>query len=286
MKRWRILNSQRARDRFTVILSYSFLIVLSVIAVFPLFWMFSSALRPSNEIWMFPPRLLPSALSFKYYERIMTYTGFLQNLKNSVIISLSTTALAILFSVAAGYSISRFRYKGRKFLSRVILVAYMFPPVLLIIPLFKIMVNVGLINTRIGLIIAQLAFAFPYAAWLLNAYFSTIPKELEEAAYVDGCGPVGALTRIIIPLAAPGIVAAAIFSFILSWRDFLFSFIIASEPSIRPLSVGLYEQVGGELMVWGDIMAWSSLMTLPILLFFILLQKQIVYGLTAGAVKG
>jgi len=162
----------------------------------------------------------------------------------------------------------------------------MFPPIFFLIPLFKILYSIGLIDTKIGLTIAFLAWSFPYATWLLIAYFSTIPKELEEAALIDGASHFGAFLRIVLPLASPGIAAAAIFCFINAWRDFLFALVLSSTDRSKTLAVGLYEQLWGEVMIWPDILTWSALMTLPILIFFLFLQKQIIYGLTAGAVKG
>jgi multiple sugar transport system permease protein len=135
-------------------------------------------------------------------------------------------------------------------------------------------------------ILCQLTICFPYCTWLLRAYFGSIPLELEESAAIDGAHPLMCLIRIIVPLATPGIVAAAIFSFIASWREFLYSFVIATDQKMHPLAIGLWHQAGADIMIWGDIMAWCALMVIPILIFFLLLQKQIVYGLTAGSVKG
>jgi len=282
----RLIPTRRLTHALLPAARYSVLSVMAIVSVFPFFWMFSSSLRPPQEVWLFPPKLFPSRLSLGYMERIILHNTFVNNLLNSLIISLSVTILAITFSIAAGYSISRFKYRGRRLIARLILIAYMFPPVLLIIPMFRVMAELHLVNTRIGLIIAQLAFCFPYATWLLDAYFTTIPRELDEAAGIDGASPLGALVRIIIPLAGPGIVAATVFSFILSWNDFIFSLVLATAAEIRPLAIGLYQQSGGDLMVWGDIMAWSGLMTLPIFVFFLALQKQFIYGLTAGSIKG
>lgn len=274
------------RNRFGILSSYLFVIVASFVAVFPLFWMFSSALRPPEELFVFPPRLFPSRLSLTYYARILLENTFIRNLFNSLIITISTTAISIVLSVLAAYSLSRGKYRGKNLIASVILIAYMFPPSLLMVSLFRILTQVGLVGTRLGVILCQLTICFPYSTWLLRAYFASIPKELEESAFIDGAGPLYCLRVIILPLAMPGIVAALVFSFIASWREFLYSFIIATRTSMHPLSIGLWIQAGGDNMVWGDIMAWSSLMVVPILLFFLLMQKQIVYGLTAGSVKG
>lgn len=162
----------------------------------------------------------------------------------------------------------------------------MFPPIFFIIPLFKILNLLKLINTKIGITLSFLAWAFPYSTWLQIAYFSTLPRELEEAAYIDGAGHMSTFLRIVVPLAKPGIVAAGVFCFISAWTDFMFAFVLSSTTRSKTLAVGLFEQLGGEVMLWPDILTWSFLMTVPVVLFFLIFQKQFISGLTAGAVKG
>ena len=275
------------KKRGVLILCYVFLIILTLWAVFPFYWIFSSVLRVPEDVFKVPPDLIPRSFSLHNVKNIFDkYTGFLTYLGNSVVISVLTTVLATGVAALASYSLSHLRGRGGRLTSRAILVAYLFPPIFFLIPLFKTLHIIGLIDTKLGLTISFLAWSFPYASWLLIAYFKTLPRELEEAAYIDGASHLVAFWKIVIPLAAPGVATAAIFCFILAWRDFLFAFILSSTNRSKTLAVGLYEKFGGEMMIWPDILTWSALMTLPILLFFLFLQKHIISGLTAGATKG
>jgi len=285
------LRSKKMREQGILIVSYVFLVILTLCAVFPLYWLFSCVLRIPEEIFKTPPTLLPKTFSLYNFKKAFGLTkfgqiGFLMYLKNSLIISLSATLLATSAAALAAYSLSHLRNRSGRLISNAILLAYMFPSIFFLIPMFKILNGLHLIDTKLGITIAFLAWSFPYAVWLLKAYFSTIPRELEESAYIDGASHFTAFLKIVVPLAAPGIAAAATFCFINAWRDFLFAFVLSSTNQSKTLAVGLYEQLGGEVMIWPDILTWSSLMGLPILLFFIFLQRRIVAGLTAGAVKG
>jgi len=285
------LDSKKVREQGILIVCYAFLIILAVWAIFPLYWMFSSVIRVPEQVFETPPRLIPRSFSLYNFKKIFGLTkfgqiGFWKYLENSVIISVAATLLSTVIAALAAYSFSHFRGRGGQLASRSILLAYMFPPIFFLIPLFKMLNSFHLIDTKLGLTIAFLAWSFPYATWLLIAYFSTIPRELEEAAFIDGASHFAAFSKIIVPLAAPGVAAAAVFCFINAWRDFLFAFVLSSTNRSKTLAVGLYEQIGGELMIWPDILTWSALTTLPILIFFLILQKKIISGLTAGAVKG
>lgn len=285
------LQSKKVRESGILIVCYIFLIILAIWAAFPLYWMFSCIVRAPQDVFKVPPELIPKTFSLYNLRKIFGLTefgqlGFFAYLRNSLIISFLTTILATSSAALASYSFSHLKGTGGKFVSRAVLLAYMFPPIFFLIPLFKILQSMRLIDTQIGLTISFIAWAFPYATWLLIAYFSTIPRELEEAAHIDGASRLGAFLKVVVPLAAPGIAAAAIFCFILAWRDFLFAFVLSSTGRSKTLAVGLYEQIGGEVMIWPDVLTWATLMVLPILFLFLFLQKYIIYGLTAGAVKG
>lgn len=265
---------------------YLILLLLSVIAVFPLFYLYSSALRTFDELFERPPRLWPKHITFEFFEKVLKFTPFLTFTKNSVIVALSSTFISVTIGCMAAYSITRFAYRGRGFISRAVLIAYMFPPIILVIPLFQIIAGLGLVNTYLGLIITYITFSFPFSTWLLTSYFKTIPKEIEEAAIIDGASNFAIFHRIILPLSSPAIVTAAIFTFINAWNEFLYAVVIASAKHVKTLPVGLYGMVGGEMMEWGPVLAWAAMIVLPSLLFFLIISKQIVSGLTAGAVKG
>jgi ABC-type glycerol-3-phosphate transport system permease component len=257
-------------------------------AVFPLFWMVSGSLRPWSELFANPPLLFPRALTFRFYRDVFQYTSFFVYLQNSLIVASGTTFVGVSFACLAAYSLARKRFRGSAFLHRAILLAYLFPSIILIIPLFVVFTDLGLINTRSGLVLAYSTFSFPFCTWLLAAYFRGIPKEIEEAAAIDGATHLTVLIRIYLPLAAPAIVTAAIFTFILAWNEFVLALILATKESLKTLSIGFYGRVysGDMAMAWGTILAWAALMVLPPLLFFMIIEKRLVEGLTGGAVKG
>jgi len=271
---------------FSRIAVYATLLGLVFFSAFPLLWMILSSLKPFPELMANQPHLLPSRLSFGFYSTLLTATTFVTFLTNSVIVALGTTLVSVTFASMAAYGLSRLRIRWKFLVSRSVLLSYMFPQILLVVPLFVGIVTLGLANTYSGLILTYVTFAFPFSTWLLTAYFQTIPVELEEAARIDGASNAGAFLRVILPLALPGIATAAVFSFILAWNEFLYALVIMNSESKKTLSVGLYSFIGGEFMRWGELMAASTLMVLPVLVFIFLVQKHIVTGLAAGAVKG
>jgi len=279
---------RRFRKDPCLLFSYIALVIVSFFAVFPLFWAISSSLRPAEELFARPPLLIPQTLDLKYYVQVLLYTAFPMYLRNTLIVALQSTLIAVVSASMAAYSFSRYNYRGREFISGTILLAYLFPPIVLIIPLFVFFRALNLVNTRFGLSLAHVTFTFPYAAWLLRGYFNAIPRDMEESAKIDGASNLKIFLNILLPLAAPAIVAAAIFTFIVSWNEFLFGLILTTSEETKPLSVGFYGRVhSGEMQeAWGGIMAWSNLMILPVLGFFLILEKRIVAGLTGGAIKG
>lgn len=281
-------RSMRGMRLRTSAVSYLILIVIASGAVFPLFWMISCSLRPFGELFAYPPLLLPKTWTLRFYRDVLQYTQFLLYFRNSLIVAAGTTLVGVTFACLAAYSLARERFRGSALLHRGILLAYLFPSIILIIPLFVGFTWLGLINTRVGLVVAYTTFSFPFCTWLLAAYFRGIPREIEEAAVIDGATHVTILLRVYVPLAAPAIVTAAIFTFILAWNEFVLALILATSESIKTLSVGFYGRVlSGEMAdAWGAILAWAALMVVPPLLFFLLIEKRLVEGLTGGAVKG
>jgi ABC-type glycerol-3-phosphate transport system permease component len=275
--------SARALSRALI---YAALSALTCFSAFPLVWMVLSSLKPFPELMANQPHLLPSRLSFGFYATLLKATAFMAFLRNSVIVALGTTAVSVAFACMAAYGLSRLQFRGKFLVSRGVLLSYMFPQILLVVPLFVGIVTLGLADTYTGLILTYVTFAFPFSTWLLTAYFQTIPLELEEAARIDGASNAGAFLRVTLPLALPGIATAGIYSFILAWNEFLYALVIMNTESKKTLSVGLYGFVGGEFLRWGELMAASTLMVLPVLVFIFLVQKHIVTGLAAGAVKG
>jgi multiple sugar transport system permease protein len=265
---------------------YLVVVIIFVVAVFPFFHLLSSALRPYSELFARPPLLLPKTFTLEWFQKVLNYSKFFQYFRNSVITALGSTLLSVAIGCMAAYSITRGGYRGKNLFSKAILVAYMFPPIILVIPLFQIVNGIGLANTHFGLILTYITFSFPFSAWMLVSYFKTIPKDIEEAAKVDGASNLRVFTQIILPLAMPAVVTAATFTFINSWNEFLYAFVLANSDVTKTLPVALYSVKGGEMMEWGPVLAWSAMLVVPSLIFFLCFSKHIVSGLTAGAVKG
>jgi multiple sugar transport system permease protein len=280
-------NTYVRKKRIVDGLVYIALIFFSLIAVFPLFWLISSSLRSGTEI--FSPVLWPKNVTFEAYQYTLRYFPFLDWFRNSTLISLSATAISVFVSSLAAYSLSRFSSRGKQLLSRGILLAYMFPGVLFILPMFVLFHRIGLLDTKIGLIAAYSMTGLPFAMWLLTAYFETIPREIDEAARIDGASNFQVYWRVVMPVAKPGLATAAIFAFINAWNEFLLALILINSDSNKTLPVGLYAQMGGkagEAILWNVRMASSVMVILPMLIIFLVLNKQITRGLTAGALKG
>jgi multiple sugar transport system permease protein len=255
-----------------------------VIIAFPLYWMAITSFKPYKEIFQRVPTFFPQVPVVEHYVAIVQ-DGLFGYFKNSLIVSVAATAVSVSIGILAAYSISHFRYRGRALLSQLILYVYLFPGAVLFIPLLIVINTMRLTNTLLSLVVAYPVFGMPFAAWVLTGYFSTIPRELEEAARVDGCSRMGALFRVILPVAMPGIVSATIYCFLLSWNELLYAFTFVTSEAKKTLPMWLSERILGDVFMWGELMAGAILMLLPILLIYSLGTKYLVRGLTAGAVK-
>ncbi len=282
----RVLSRRHAKTRSVI---YLVLTLYAVIALFPLYWLLTSSFKTGLELISPTPTLLPLQPSLANYARVLSTGLMVDFFVNSLKIALITTACLIAIASLAAYSLTRFQYPGRAIIANSVLAAYMFPGILLAVPLVIFYAGVGLINTHFGLILAYVAFGLPFALWLLIAYFETIPREIDEAARVDGASHFGVYWRVILPLAAPGLVTAAIFSFLGAWNEFLLALVLIQQNELKTLPVGLalYLQGGpGDTIEWGGRMAAGVMVIFPSLLFFLLVSRYIVHGLAAGAVKG
>jgi multiple sugar transport system permease protein len=269
------------------ILAFIITLALVMVLVFPLAWMVRISLSPKEGLFVLPIKLLPSSINLSGYIGFFSRPLFLRFYLNSMLVATGTVATSLFAGTLAGYSFARFSFKGRNALMMITLSAQMFPWALLLISLYIFYINVNLFNSLFGLVLAHSTFALPLTIWILKGYFSSIPKDLEQAAAIDGCGKVETLVRIILPLARPGIAAAGIYIFLFSWNDFLFGLTLTTDDFKRTLSPGISMQFIGEFeFLWIDMMAASVLVTLPILVLFIIFQRQFIQGLTAGAVKG
>jgi ABC-type glycerol-3-phosphate transport system permease component len=261
------------------------LLVLSGFAIAPLAWAISSAFKPDSEIFT-SLAFLPHRPTLDHFRFVIANTAFPHWFLNSLLVSLATTALAILIGSLAGYAMSRWRFRGRDLYGNTLLVVQMFPGVMLAIPLYLLLTTYHLIDTLWALLVTYLTFALAFSVWMLKGYFDGIPREIEEAALIDGVSRFGILWRIMIPLAGPGITTVAVFSFLLAWNEFFFAYIFLVSNDRYTLSLGMYSFIEQFTTQWGNIMAAGTLTTLPVLCFFFVLQRALTRGLVAGAVKG
>lgn len=262
-----------------------YLIILTIIAVFPLLWILLSSVKTSGELTANPTSFLPKNFTLENFIHVIKDLGFAVNIKNSLLISLITTLIAITISAMAAYGIVRFFPKFGNVMSKLLVTTYMFPPILLAIPYSLVMAKIGLTNTRIGLVIVYLSFSVPYAVWMLVGFFKTVPIGIEEAAKIDGADKLQTFVRIVLPLVMPGIVATAIYTFINAWNEFLYSLILINSTDRMTVSVALRSLQGAEILSWGDMMAASTLVVVPSIIFFMFIQRKIAAGMTDGSVK-
>lgn len=262
-----------------------YLIILSVIAVFPLIWVLLCSVKSSGELTSNPTRFLPKQFTLENFTHVIQDLEFAKNIGNSLFIAIITTCIAIVISSMAAYGIVRFFPRVGSIMSKVLVATYMFPPILLAIPYSMVMAKLGLVNTRVGLIIVYLSFSVPYAVWMLVGFFKTVPLGIEEAARVDGANKFQTYIQIVLPLVMPGIVATAIYTFINAWNEFLYSLILINSTDKMTVSVALKSLQGAEILNWGDMMAASALVVVPSVIFFMFIQNKIAGGMTEGAVK-
>ena len=262
-----------------------YLIILSVIAVFPLIWVLLCSVKSSGELTSNPTRFLPKQFTLENFTHVIQDLEFAKNIGNSLFIAIITTCIAIVISSMAAYGIVRFFPRVGSIMSKVLVATYMFPPILLAIPYSLVMAKLGLVNTRVGLIIVYLSFSVPYAVWMLVGFFKTVPLGIEEAARVDGANKFQTYIQIVLPLVMPGIVATAIYTFINAWNEFLYSLILINSTDKMTVSVALKSLQGAEILNWGDMMAASALVVIPSVIFFMFIQNKIAGGMTEGAVK-
>ncbi len=267
---------------------YIAVIIVVFIAVAPLYWTFVTSIKGGIEINSSPPTLYPHTASISNYQALTLSPYFLPDLRNSVIIATITTILALLFGSLCAYALARTKFRGKFVVLAVVLSVNMFPFIAMVGPLFIFFTqpNFNIYNTYAALIIPDLLITLPITVWFLNTFFQDLPIDLEEAARVDGCTRLGALWRIILPLTAPGFFAAAILSFIAVWNDFLFGVSLTADESAQPVTVAISRFNGEHVIAYGQIAAAAIVVTIPLVILVLVLQRRIVSGLTAGAVKG
>ncbi len=260
--------------------------ILLVLTAFPFFWMISTSFKSLREIFVFPPYFFPKDFTLANFERLFEQTRFLTYFKNSVFVSTSAVVITMTIASAGAYSLTRFKFYGREKIASLILFTYMFAPIMIIIPFYVLIRKMGIANTHLALIMAYTAFCLPFSLWLLRAFFQSIPMALEEAALTDGAGRIRAVIYVIFPLALPGIIATGIFTFILAWNDYIFVRILITSDELKTLSVGIADLYNATVIDWGMIMSGGMLITIPVLVFFVFIQRYLIAGWGTGAVKG
>lgn len=266
-----------------------FLTLLTVFTLTPVYVMLSSSLKPLQDV-QGSFKWIPSGFTLRPYIDIWHTVPLAKYFVNSVIVSVSATVASVAVAIFAAYAVSRYRFKGRKLFTVTVLSTQMFPGILFLLPLFLIFVNIGnstgiaLYGSRGGLILTYLTFSLPFSIWMLVGYFDSIPRDLDEAALVDGCGPLGALFRVVVPAAVPGIVAVSVYAFMTAWGEVLFASVMTNDTT-RTLAVGLQGYATQTDVYWNQVMAASLVVSVPVVAGFLLLQRYLVVGLTAGAVK-
>jgi len=278
--------SREAIDRVQSAVAYLFLGLLLLFVLFPFYWMTVTSFKTEDQMRSLVSMFWPSPFVVENYTQLLTKTDFAIWYRNSAFVAVSSTLVATAIGTIGAYALARLRFLGRAFLSSATLITYLVPPSILFIPLYAQIRTMGLADSLAGLIAAYPSFTVPFVTWLLMGYFGSIPEELEEAAMIDGATRFGAFRRIILPLAAPGVLAASLFAFTQAWNEFLYALVFISDVKQRTLPVGLSTFITGDVYGWGYLMAGAVLTTLPVILVYTYLQRYMVEGLTAGSVKG
>lgn len=265
---------------------YGVLSIAAVVVLIPLGWLVSTAFKNDTELFTTPPRWIPEEPTFEAFVRVWTDYPFLQYFQNSIVAVGSATLIAVSLSALAGYGLARFKFPGRGAFLIFLLVTQMFPSIMLLIPYYHIIQRLGLVNTILALVITYSSFTIPLCTWMMRGFFQGIPRDLDEAAALDGLSRFRTFLHVILPLALPGLAATAIYAFITGWNEYVFALVLTQSEDVRTVGVGIGQLIGQYRILWNDLMAASLYALVPMLLIFGFLQRHLITGLTAGAVKG
>ncbi len=268
------------------ILLYATIVGAAIVILFPIYWLVITALASTDELSSLPPTFWPEAPDWGVFAKVISERPILTWLWNSTLAAIGAVSLSMLVSVAAGYSLSRFKVRGGHSMGMFILTAKMLPATLMVIPLFALFRSFGLVGSLWSVILAQATFIIPFTTWMLKGYFDTIPRELEQAAMVDGCTPLSAMFKVVLPISTPGLAATGLYAFVLSWSEYAYArtFLI-SEQGNWTANLGIAGMRGEYTSAWNEISAASIFVALPIIIIYIFLERYLVGGLTAGAEK-
>jgi multiple sugar transport system permease protein len=263
-------------------------IAIAAIAIwssFPIYWMLISSLRRQSDLFS-APTLWSRNLTLDSFRNLLNLTDYRTQFRNSMIVAAAVVVITLTIAIVVAYVLTRFRVRGKSFIVAGILYAYMFPPMLLAIPLYGFFVALGFADSLLGLVISHCTLTLPLAIWLLWGFFKGMPFELEEAARVDGCTRLGSFFRVVLPLSLPGIITAGVFIFLLSWTDYVYALVMITSDEHKTLPLGIASMIGAFDLRWGEAMAGATLIVLPLFAMFAFLSRYFVQGMSAGAVKG
>jgi len=261
-------------------------LLIALVMAFPAYWMINTAFKPPNEVLTFTPHFLPEHPTLANFSSALHAPLFLDVLRNSIIITISSVLAALVVGFLGALAVARFRFYGRKALVMVVLLVQMVPFIALLVPLFLMLNGAELTNTLPGVIAVYAVLILPYTVWTLRGFIANVPRELDEAAMIDGCSRWQTFTRVILPLTAPGLVATSIYGFIQAWNEFIIINTLNTSPENQNLMAWLLNNQTQRQTFWGPLMAGAIITSLPVVVFFLIIQKNIAMGLTAGAVKG
>ena len=264
---------------------YSILAVLVLVVSFPFYWMLVTSLKTGRGVYDVEHMLIPTELTLASWVSLFEQKDVLHWVWVTAALSSVSTVIALIIGVCAAFSLTYFRYRGRRVIGFAVFLSYVIPQAMLFIPLFLLLNSLGLVNTFAGLVLANQTICVPFCTWLLMGYFRTLPKEIKDAALIDGCTPAQVLWHIILPLAGPGVVTAAIFSFTNVWNEFLYATSLVTGTELKTLTLGVAGFMVADVFIWGQLMAAAIISTVPMIILFAFLQKYVVQGLTAGSVK-
>jgi multiple sugar transport system permease protein len=275
---------RRAKRRLAHGAVYGLLIAAAVVMLFPIAWMLTVSVRPNIEVMKIPPDWIPQIFTLDAYRKVLSSPRYLRTFVNTYFVALVVTFLSLAVGTLAGYALARFRFRGQRTVLMFLITTQMFPLVLLCIPYFQMVVRLGLYDTLTALIVVYTTFTLPFCTLMLRSYFAQIPKDMEEAAMVDGCTRLGAIRRTLLPLSYPAMIGAGLYTFLLAWNEFLFAVVLIEAWEQRVITIAIYSLLAEFVTEWSMMMAYSVLASAPLVLAFVFLQRYMVRGMTAGAV--